>query len=51
MEHTIYKDSRGASQADVHYLEWGHKIVCESEWNTRSLWIMISREHFCIGNW
>ena len=27
MEHLIYKDSRGAIQADAHYLEYGHKIV------------------------
>jgi hypothetical protein len=35
MEHLIYKDSRGASQADAHYLEFGHKIVVTNEWNTR----------------
>lgn len=32
MEHLIYKDSRGASQADAHYLEYGHKIVVTNEW-------------------
>ena len=35
MEHLIYKDNRGASQADAHYLEYGHKIVVTSEWNTK----------------
>ena len=35
MEHLIYKDSRGAIQADAHYLEYGHKIVVTNEWNKR----------------
>lgn len=35
MENLIYKDSRGAGKADNHYLEYGHKIVVTSEWNTR----------------
>jgi hypothetical protein len=50
MEHLIYKDSRGAIQADAHYLESGHKIVVTGEWrecNVRGNKVVKKKHYKC----
>jgi len=35
MKKLIYEDKKGVMKADSHYLETGHKINQENEWNTK----------------